>query len=93
MCELSKSEKERYCEVFAEHLPELRRILRMTQERFGDICGYSRIRVSNIETKREKLSWHQLMAFSLVCLSNVSAREYIMEHKVFDEKFFNYIMG
>ncbi len=92
MRELTKLEKEMTCARFAEHMPKLRKMIKLTQSKLGEICGYSRIRISNIETKREALSWHQIMAFALVFLSNERSKEYIVENKILDESFFEYIV-
>lgn len=91
MLELSKTEKAAVCEDFAKRMPELRKIMRITQQKLGELCGYSRIRISNIETGREKLSWHQLMSIALVFIVNTAVKEYMDTQGILDKRFYGYI--
>ncbi len=91
MIELTKTEKEEICSRFAEYLPELRKMMKLTQSKLGEICGYSRIRISNIETGREALSWHQLMAIAFICYMNAEVRGIMERHEILDDSFFKYI--
>ena len=88
--ELTTMQKQDICARFAENMPVLRKQLKLTQEKLGEMCGYSRIRISNIETKREKLSWHQLLCISFVFLLNEDTNKYIKENSILDEEFFSY---
>ena len=92
MQKLTKIEKEQTCERFAMYLPKLRRTMMFTQEKLGELCGYSRIRISNIETGREKLSWHQLMAMALVFMLNTKSKQLMEDEKILDDKFFDFIV-
>ena len=92
MFKLTKSEKEQICKRFAEYMPKMRKALMLTQEKLGELCGYSRIRISNIETGRESLSWHQLMALALVFILNEKSKQIINDENVLNDKFFDYII-
>ena len=88
---LTAVEKTQLCINIAEHLPAIRRILGVTQEDFGDICGFSRIRVSHIENGREIMSWSQLTSVMLICLLNSGAKEYLLSNKLISARLMQFL--
>lgn len=88
---MKKEEKEELCGRMAALLHTVRRQLKLTQQELGEICGYSRIRVSNIETGKEMLSWHQFMSIAPLCLVNEKIRHTLEDEGVFTPEFYSYI--
>ena len=91
MVVLTEAEKSALCQSLAEHLPRLREILGVTQTELGWLCGFSRIRVSQIENKKTEMSWSQLTSIALICLLNVKTKEYILRHEVLSPEFLQFI--
>ena len=88
---LTEAEKDELCKVVAEHLPKLRQLLNVTQAELGYLCGFSRIRVSQIETGKAQMSWSQLTSVLFVCELNLSAKEYIYANNILGTRFWQFI--
>ena len=88
---LTADEKTQMCVNMAQHLPAIRRILGVTQEEFGDLCGFSRIRVSHIENGREIMSWSQLTSVMFVCFVNADAKEYVLSNRLVPLRFMQFM--
>jgi len=88
---LTEAEKNEMCKIVAEHLPKLRQLLNLTQAELGYLCGFSRIRVSQIETGKAQMSWSQLTSVMFVCELNLSAKEYIYANNILGTRFLQFI--
>ncbi len=91
MVQLSETEKKEICALAAEHLSELRRILRMSQARFGELAGISRARIIRVENGTAELSWGQLTSALFICFGNARAKEYLYEKHVLSPRFLQYL--
>lgn len=91
MVVLTESEKQEMCKELAQKLPKLRQLLSVTQAELGYLCGFSRIRVSQIETGKSRMSWSQLTSIMLVCELNLKAKEYIYANGILGPKFLQFI--
>ena len=76
MVVLTEEEKKEMSAVIAKELPKLRQLLNVTQAELGYLCGFSRIRVSQIETGKAEMSWSQLTSVMFVVMANQRAKEY-----------------
>lgn len=91
MVVLTEAEKKEMCQIVADHLPKLRQLLNVTQAELGYLCGFSRIRVSQIETGKAKMSWSQLTSIMFVCDLNLRTKEYIYANNILGPKFLQFI--
>ncbi len=91
MVVLTEYEKNELCEALAEHLPKLRQLLNCTQAELGYLCGFSRIRVSQIETGKTRMSWSQLTSILYVCELNQRAKEYIFVNDILGPRFLQFM--
>lgn len=88
---LTAAQKAQLCINIAEHLPAIRKTLGITQEDFGELCGFSRIRVSHIENGRELMSWSQLTSVMLICFLNPPAKEYLISNELLPTRFMQFL--
>ena len=88
---LTDAEKRALALSLAEHLPRLRELLGVTQTELGWLCGFSRIRVSQIETKKCEMSWSQLTSIALVFLMNEKTKAYLLQNAILGPEFFQFI--
>ena len=91
MVVLTEAEKRELCRSLAEHLPTLRSLLGVTQTELGWLCGFSRIRVSQIETGKSEMSWSQLTSILLVCLLNIKTKEYLCRNEILAPDFWQFM--
>ena len=91
MVVLTEAEKKTMCQALAEHLPALRALLGVTQTELGWLCGFSRIRVSQIETGKCEMSWSQLTSIALVCFLNVKTKEYLCRNGILGAEFLQFM--
>lgn len=91
MVKLTKDDKQRMCEELTEYLPKIRSLLNVTQAELGDLCGFSRIRVSQIETGAAKMTWSQLTSIVLVCFMNIKAKEYFLANGLLGKSFLQFL--
>ena len=91
MVVLTEAEKRAMCCSLAEHLPTLRALLGVTQTELGWLCGFSRIRVSQIETGKCEMSWSQLTSIALVCFMNIRTKEYLCRNDVLGMEFLQFV--
>jgi transcriptional regulator with XRE-family HTH domain len=66
----------------------MRKMLRLSQTDFGDLCGVSRARISAIECGEVKMTWYQFNAFLLVLVVNPETRKYITSMNIFPKRLF-----
>ncbi len=88
---LTEAEKRLMCQSLAEHLPALRALLGVTQTELGWLCGFSRIRVSQIETGKTEMSWSQLTSIALVCFMNIRTKEYLCRNDILGPEFLQFM--
>lgn len=91
MVVLTEAEKKELCRIVSDHLPKIRQLLSVTQAELGYLCGFSRIRVSQIETGKAQMSWSQLTSIMFVCELNQRAKEYLFANDLMGPKFFQFI--
>lgn len=90
MMKLTAAEKRDMMTTMANYLPSMRKMLRLSQTDFGDLCGVSRARISAIECGDVKMTWYQFNAFLLVLIVNPETKKWIVNMKVFPEKLFSF---
>ena len=56
MIKLTTAEKQDMMKTMANYLPSMRKMLRLSQTDFGDLCGVSRARISAIECGEVKMT-------------------------------------
>lgn len=91
MVNLSTEEKKEMCISLASKLPEIRKLLHLSQKEFGAICGISSNRLSAIENGHFIMTWSQLTSIVLVCMVNKQTKEYFYANKVLNPRFFQYL--
>ncbi len=88
---LSKTEKREMCISLAQKLPEIRKLLHMSQKEFGARCGISSNRLSAIENGHFVMTWSQLTSIILICMVNKQTKEYFYANKLLNPRFFQYL--
>lgn len=88
MIKLTPAEKQDMMKTMANYLPSMRKMLRLSQTDFGDLCGVSRARISAIECGEVKMTWYQFNAFLMVLIVNPETKRWIINMNVFPEKLF-----
>lgn len=91
MVVLTEFEKEAMCRELSDKLPKIRSLLSLTQSELGYLCGFSRIRVSQIETGKTPMSWSQLTSIMLVCEMNQKTKEYIYANGILGPRFLQFM--
>lgn len=91
MVNLSKDEKREMCVSLAQKLPEIRKLLHMSQKEFGARCGISSNRLSAIENGHFVMTWSQLTSIILICMVNKQTKEYFYANKLLNPRFFQYL--
>lgn len=90
MMKLTIAEKQDIMKTMANYLPSMRKMLRLSQTDFGDLCGVSRARISAIECGEVKMTWYQFNAFLLVLVVNPETKKWIVNMGIFPEKLFSF---
>ena len=78
------------CIEFAAHVPKIRELLHLTQQRFGAMCGISTDRLSRIENEHAVMTWSQFTSMLMLCMLNFDTKEYICANNVVPVKLFQY---
>ncbi len=89
--QLTQTEKEAICARTAAHLSTLRRLLRLSQAKFGELAGISRARIIQVENNTAPLSWGQMTSVLFLALSNARAKEYLYQNNVPGPRFLQYM--
>lgn len=63
-------EKEYYQKLMAEHLPELRKTLGISQSDLAEYIGSTRQSINSIENKKRPMMWDTFMSLMLLFISN-----------------------
>ena len=88
MTKFTPAEKQEMMSKMAGCLPTMRKMLRLSQTDFGDLCGVSRARISAIECGEVKMTWYQFNAFLLVLVVNPETKKYITSMGIFPKRLF-----
>ncbi len=91
MVTLSPEEKRELCRRLTQHLPKIRSLLNVTQAELGYMCGFSRTRISQIETGAITMTWSQLTSILFVCSLNVYTKEYFYANDVLGTRFLQFM--
>lgn len=91
MVQLTQNEKELLCARTAAHLNTLRRTLRLSQAKFGELAGISRARIIQIENGTAPLSWSQMTGALFICLGNERTKEYLYANRIPGIRFLQYV--
>ncbi len=91
MVKLSKNEKTQLCVNLASHLPRIRALLNTTQKEFGELCGISTPRISVIENEKFTMTWSQFAAILMVCMCNISTKEYVYANDILTDRLLQYL--
>ena len=75
---LSDSERKKMLAIFAANLPNYRKMMKLSQEEFGDTIGITRQTVSSIERGAYPLTWSIFLSCLFVCTGQPRARKLIM---------------
>lgn len=87
----TKEERRNYCAFICEKLPDIRRVLQMSQATMADLAGISRARLIQLEKKKVPLSWSQMTSLLCVCMVNQRAKEYLYANNVLTPRFLQYV--
>lgn len=91
MVVLTNEEKRALCQTMAQHLSDIRRLLHLSQARFGELAGISRARIIQVESGSARLSWGQLTSVLFLCITNRPAKEYLYANHVLGPRLVQYL--
>ena len=86
--ELTLEEKAAMKKIMAENLPKFRKLLGVTQQKFGSSCGLLRDRLSIIERGATEMTWVQFLSILFVLLFNSKTKSVIMKENLFPIKLY-----
>jgi|GEM_PF-5651167 Response regulator containing a CheY-like receiver domain and an HD-GYP domain len=86
--ELTREEKLAMKKIMAENLPKFRKLLGVTQQKFGGSCGLLRDRLSIIERGATEMTWVQFLSILFVLLFNSKTKSVIMKENLFPIKLY-----
>ena len=81
--ELTYEERAVMKQTMADNLPRFRKLLGVTQQKFGNNCGLLRDRLSIIERGSAEMTWVQFLGILFVLLFNSKTKAVIMEENLF----------
>lgn len=84
---LPKEEKQHLCQALTARLSVIRRVLRLSQDRFSSQCGFSRMRLIRMEKGEVSLTYTQACATLFVALLNPASREYLFHEQLLTAPF------
>lgn len=87
----SEFEKEYYQKLMAEHLPELRKTLGISQSDLADYIGSTRQSISSIENKNRPMMWDTFMSLLLLFISNNDTKKQLDELEIDTKKIGNFL--
>ncbi len=88
---LSKEEKLNYAERLRRALPDLRRVMLMSQAELAAFAGMSRARLIALEKQQIRLTWSQLTSILLVATVNERGKEFLFANHVMPVRFWQFI--
>lgn len=93
MVELTNAEKKAMCEELTEHLPKIRKLLGLTQADLGSLTGLSRVTISQIESKKVRMTWLHLNAIMFICTANQRSKEYFYANNMLGPRYLQFVQG
>ena len=87
----SDFEKEYYQKLMAEHLPELRKTLGISQSELADYIGSTRQSINSIENKKRPMMWDTFMSLMLLFISNNDTKIQLNELQIDTKKISNFL--
>ena len=91
--QLTQEDRNRYCGMMSEFLPDIRKRLGMTQEELENACGVSRVTLSQIESNRGKMNWLHFTALLQVCCENRDTKELLFARGLLDRRLLSFYQG
>ncbi len=83
---LNEEEQKSYCDRLTAVLAELRKRLGQTQEEMESTSGISRVTLSQIESKRCRMSWLHFTALMQLFVQNQESKELLYVRGILDER-------
>lgn len=71
------TDREELCREMAEMLPEVRRLLGVSQSGLAEMTGVSRQTITNCERGATPMHWTLFLAVFMICLEDQQTREYL----------------
>ena len=93
MLNLTQEEKRAFADTLAQHLSRLRKMLGATQAEFGELCGFSRTRVSQIENGAIRMTWSQCTSILYICTLNRATSEYLFAHGIYTRRILQFFQN
>ena len=87
----SEFEKEHYQKLMAEHLPELRKTLGISQSALADFIGSTRQSINSIENQKRPMMWDTFMSLMLLFISNNDTKKKLDELEIDTKKISNFL--
>ena len=84
-------EKEYYQKLMAEHLPELRKTLGISQSDLAEYIGSTRQSINSIENKKRPMMWDTFMSLMLLFISNNDTKKQLDELEIDTKKISNFL--
>lgn len=88
---LTREETEAFCEKVRSILPQIRRVLRLSQAAISEAVGVSRARFVQLEGGQVRLTYGQMTAILFLCMVNRRSKEYLYAHRVFPMRYLQYL--
>ncbi len=74
---LQEEDKKKLLTIFSKNLPTYRKVMKLSQEEFGDLIGITRQTVSSIERGAYPLTWSIFLSSMFVCSSQPRAKKLV----------------
>jgi len=87
----SDFEKEYYQKLMAEHLPELRKTLGISQSDLAEYIGSTRQSINSIENKKRPMMWDTFMSLMLLFISNNDTRKQLDDLNINSKEVGNFL--
>ena len=75
----------------AEHLPELRKTLGISQSELADFIGSTRQSINSIENQKRPMMWDTFMSIMLLFISNNDTKKQLDELEIDTKKISNFL--
>lgn len=87
----SDFEKEYYQKLMAEHLPELRKTLGISQSDLAEYIGSTRQSINSIENKKRPMMWDTFMSLMLLFISNNDTKKQLDDLNINSKEVGNFL--
>lgn len=84
-------EREYYQKLMAEHLPELRKTLGISQSDLANYIGSTRQSINSIENKKRPMMWDTFMSLMLLFISNTDTKKQLDELDINTKEINNFL--